>query len=148
MSIKIRAAAPEDYAAWRALWNGYLEFYGSTLAEEITRATWDKALSPASGIQCRLAETDQQVVGFAMCVLHEGTWVSQPVCYLEDLFVSPAARGKGAGKALIEAIGEEAREQGWSKVYWVTRENNSARALYDKLATVDDFVRYTMNGQG
>ncbi|ARU92719.1 GNAT family N-acetyltransferase [Tatumella citrea] len=148
MSIKIRAAAPEDYAAWRALWNGYLEFYGSTLAEEITRATWHKALSPASGIQCRLAETDQQVVGFAMCVLHEGTWVSQPVCYLEDLFVSPAARGKGAGKALIEAIGEEAREQGWSKVYWVTRENNSARALYDKLATVDDFVRYTMNRQG
>lgn len=148
MSIKIRAAAPEDYAVWLAMWNGYLEFYGSTLTEEMTQATWHKALSPTSGILCRLAETDQQVVGFAMCVLHEGTWVSQPVCYLEDLFVSPAARGKGAGKALIEAIGEEACLQGWSKVYWVTRENNSARALYDKLATVDDFVRYTLKRQG
>jgi len=82
------------------------------------------------------------VVGFAICVLHEGTWVTQPLCYLEDLFVDDAARGKGAGRALIEAIINEAREKGWSKVYWVTREGNPARALYDKLAVVDDYVRY------
>jgi len=68
--------------------------------------------------------------------------VTQPLCYLEDLFVDDAARGKGAGRALIEAIINEARVKGWSKVYWVTREGNPARALYDKLAVVDDYVRY------
>ncbi len=145
MLVKVRAAQAEDYAAWLPLWQGYLKFYESHLDDAVTLATWQRALAGDSGILCRIAETEQQMVGFAMCVLHEGTWVTQPVCYLEDLFVDEQHRGIGAGKALIEAIRDEARAQGWSKVYWVTRESNSARALYDKFASVDDFVRYTLN---
>ena len=140
--VKVREAQADDFDAWLRLWNGYLGFYGTRLDEAVTLATWRRVLSPDSGLFCRLAETGQGVVGFAICVLHEGTWVTQPLCYLEDLFVDNAARGRGAGRALIEAIIHEAREKGWSKVYWVTREGNPARALYDKLATVDDYVRY------
>ncbi len=140
--VKVREAKAEDYEAWLRLWNGYLSFYGTGLDEAVTLATWRRVLSADSTLFCRLAETEQGVVGFAICVLHEGTWVTQPLCYLEDLFVDDAARGKGAGRALIEAIINEAREKGWSKVYWVTREGNPARALYDKLAVVDDYVRY------
>lgn len=144
MLIKIRAAEAKDYDAWLKLWKGYLKFYGSSLDKAITLSTWHKVLSLDSGVLCRLAETEQKVVGFAMCVLHEGTWVIEPVCYLEDLFVDEELRGNGAGKALIEAIRDEAREKSWSKVYWVTRESNPARALYDRLAELDDFVRYTI----
>ncbi|MCE9983542.1 GNAT family N-acetyltransferase [Leclercia adecarboxylata] len=140
--VKVREAKAEDYEAWLRLWNGYLSFYGTGLDEAVTLATWRRVLSADSTLFCRLAETEQGVVGFAICVLHEGTWVTQPLCYLEDLFVDDAARGKGAGRALIEAIINEARVKGWSKVYWVTREGNPARALYDKLAVVDDYVRY------
>ncbi|AUY38092.1 GNAT family N-acetyltransferase [Leclercia adecarboxylata] len=140
--VKVREAKAEDYEAWLRLWNGYLSFYGTGLDEAVTLATWHRVLSADSCLFCRLAETEHGVVGFAICVLHEGTWVTQPLCYLEDLFVDDAARGKGAGRALIEAIINEAREKGWSKVYWVTREGNPARALYDKLAVVDDYVRY------
>lgn len=140
--VKVRDAQAEDFKVWLRLWKGYLNFYGTGLDEAVTLATWRRVLSPESGLFCRLAETEQGVVGFAICVLHEGTWVTQPLCYLEDLFVDDAARGKGAGRALIEAIIHEARKQSWSKVYWVTREGNPARALYDKLATVDDYVRY------
>jgi len=140
--VKVREAKAEDYEAWLRLWNGYLSIYGTGLDEAVTVATWHRVLSADSTLFCRLAETEQGVVGFAICVLHEGTWVTQPLCYLEDLFVDDAARGKGAGRALIEAIINEAREKGWSKVYWVTREGNPARALYDKLAVVDDYVRY------
>lgn len=140
--VKVREAKAEDYEAWLRLWNGYLSFYGSGLDEAVTLATWRRVLSADSTLFCRLAETEQGVMGFAICVLHEGTWVTQPLCYLEDLFVDDAARGKGAGRALIEAIINEARVKGWSKVYWVTREGNPARALYDKLAVVDDYVRY------
>ena len=142
MMVKVREAKADDYDAWLKLWKGYLDFYGTGLDEAVTLATWRRVLSSDSALFCRLAETEQGVVGFAICVLHEGTWVTQPLCYLEDLFVDDAARGKGAGRALIEAVINEAREKGWSKVYWVTREGNPARALYDKLATVDDYVRY------
>lgn len=140
--INVREARAEDYDAWLALWKGYLNFYGTDLDEAVTLATWRRVLSPDSSLFCRLAESEQGVVGFAICVLHEGTWVTAPLCYLEDLFVADAARGKGAGRALIEAIIDEARDKAWSKVYWVTREGNPARALYDQLAVVDDYVRY------
>lgn len=147
MAVNVREAKADDYDAWLTLWKGYLAFYGGDLDEAITLSTWRRVLSPESGLLCRLAEIEQKVVGFAVCVLHEGTWVTQPVCYLEDLFVDKEMRGLGAGKALIEAIRDEAQEKGWAKVYWVTREHNPARALYDKLGVVDDFVRYTIRIQ-
>lgn len=142
--VNVREAKAEDYEAWLKLWKGYLQFYETELNESVTLATWRRVLSADSGLLCRLAESEQKVVGFAICVVHEGTWVTQPLCYLEDLFVNEEMRGKGAGKALIEAIVDEARDKAWAKVYWMTREGNPARALYDKLAAVDDFVRYSI----
>ena len=62
---------------------------------------------------------------------------------LEDLFVASAARGKGAGRALIEARVTLGTEQGWRRVYWHTHESNErARSLYDRLAKRTDYVRY------
>ncbi len=57
-------------------------------------------------------------------MLHAGTWTEQPICYLEDLFVDPALRGKGIGEALIDDLIAQAKEHGWSRLYWHTRENN------------------------
>jgi GNAT superfamily N-acetyltransferase len=82
-------------------------------------------------------------VGFANYVLHPHTWSLRPACYLEDLFVASAARGEGAGRALIEALVTFGREHGWRRVYWHTHENNErARILYDRLAKRTDYVRY------
>jgi GNAT superfamily N-acetyltransferase len=61
------------------------------------------------------------------------------------LYVEEKKRGVGAGKSLIEVIRDEATERSWAKVYWITRESNPARALYDRLAVLEDFVRYTIN---
>ncbi|PRW42236.1 acetyltransferase domain protein [Enterobacter roggenkampii] len=94
---------------------------------------------------CRVVEKDEKIIGFAMCVLHEGTWSTAPICYLEDLFVDAAEREAGAGKALIDALIEEGKREGWSKLYWVTRENNPARKLYDKYGEADDYVRYRLS---
>ncbi|WHS98743.1 MAG: hypothetical protein LZT29_01691 [Pantoea stewartii] len=142
--LNVRNALPDDYADWLALWKDYLLFYGHHLDESVTLSTWQRIHSPDSALMCRLAEQNGSVIGFAICVIHEGTWVTQPVCYLEDLFVKENLRGMGAGKALILKVCDEAREQGWAKVYWVTNENNPARRLYDKLAQVDDIVRYNI----
>ena len=106
-------------------------------------ATWRRLLLKSNGLFGRIALYDGTVAGFAACVLHAGTWTEQPICYLEDLFVDPALRGKGIGEALIDDLVAQAKEHGWSRLYWHTRENNAvARRLYDKFAMADDFVRY------
>lgn len=144
MTVKIRSAEAGDFASWMTLWKGYLAFYESELDDAVTLLTWQRILSPDSGLLCRLAETDRQVVGFVICVIHPGTWSTQSLCYLEDLFVATDMRSNGIGSALIKAIHDEARRKDWSKIYWVTKSNNPARALYDRIATLDDFVRYSI----
>ena len=90
-------------------------------------------------------KVDGQVYGFANCVVHENTWETQAICYLEDLYVTPSARGHGIGRALIEWLRNAMRAEGWARLYWHTRQDNErARKLYDRFAEADDFVRYVI----
>ncbi|EMV7410317.1 GNAT family N-acetyltransferase [Enterobacter soli] len=145
MAVTVRAVRAEDYPQWRPLWDGYTHFYDCVLDESVTASTWERALDPHSSMFCRVAESEGRVIGFAMCVLHEGTWSTAPLCYLEDLFVDATLRGAGTGQALIDALMEEGKREGWSKLYWVTRQNNPARKLYDRFGEADDYVRYRIS---
>jgi GNAT superfamily N-acetyltransferase len=141
----IRAALPSDEAAWRQLWRGYCDFYQAQVPEAVTHRTWQRILDPDSAIMCIVAEVEGQVYGFANCVVHENTWETQPVCYLEDLFVTAPARGHGIATALLEWLRNAMRAEGWARVYWMTRaDNTQARALYDRFASADGFVRYVI----
>jgi GNAT superfamily N-acetyltransferase len=141
--LVIRDPRPVDEAAWRRLWSGYVAFYESEVSETVTAATWQRLLTPGSNMFGRIAEWQGAVAGFIVCVLHPGSWTLTPNCYLEDLFVDPGARGHGIGRALIEDLLSMARDNGWSRIYWHTRQSNdAARRLYDKFAAADDFVRY------
>lgn len=143
--LSIRPAAAGDEAAWRALWRGYCNFYESTVSEEVTAFTWRRILDAASPVSCAVAQAGGRVVGFANYVVHENTWEMKPVCYLEDLFTSPEARGTGAGKALIGWLQDGLAREGWSRLYWVThRDNATARRLYDRFSKADEFVRYVV----
>ena len=143
-SINIRDARSSDEADWRRLWEGYGVFYETGIAPEITSLTWRRILDPDSRVIGRIAEDEGRVVGLSVSVLHDGTWASGPVCYLEDLFVDPACRRKGLGRQLIQDLVDLGRERNWSSLYWVTRANNPARRLYDEFVQADDFVRYRM----
>jgi GNAT superfamily N-acetyltransferase len=141
----IRSALPSDEAAWRRMWRGYLAYYAASVPDEITNRTWKRILDPDSAVMCVVAEVEGQVYGFANCVVHENTWEAQPICYVEDLYVEPAARGHGVGFALIEWLRNAMRAEGWARLYWHTREGNeAARRLYDRFAEADDFVRYVI----
>jgi len=141
----IRAALPSDETVWRQLWQGYCDFYRAQLAEEVTERNWKRILDPDSQIMCLVAEVDGHVYGFAHCVVHENTWETQAVCYLEDLFVLPSARRRGVASALIEWLRNAMRAEGWARLYWVTRaDNTEARHLYDRFAQADGFVRYVI----
>lgn len=145
LPLVIRAALPADEKNWRALWADYCEFYGVALPDEVTDRTWIRILDPESAVMCIVAEVEGQVYGFANCVVHEATWETQPLCYLEDLFVLPSARGRGIGTALIEWLRNAMRAEGWARLYWVTKQDNlAARRLYDRFAGADGFVRYVI----
>lgn len=144
MDVTVRNISADDYEKWCLLWSAYNAIGGGIVPEEITYHTWKRALSVDSPVICRVAEVEGQIVGFAMCVLHEGTYYIEPICYLEDFFVSDDMRGKGVGKAILTHLREEATNNKWAKVYWHTRSNNPARRLYDRFARTDDFVRYRM----
>jgi GNAT superfamily N-acetyltransferase len=144
-AVTIRSALPGDEPAWRILWSEYCGFYEATLSAEVTNRTWKRILDPDSGVMSVVAEVDGKVYGFANCVIHENTWETQPVCYLEDLFVAPSARGHGLGKALLEWLRNSMRAEGWARLYWMTRHDNMrARKLYDQFTQADDFVRYVV----
>lgn len=139
----VRDLQPSDETAWRKLWRGYLDFYGATVADDVTDLTWARIQDPNEPVFALGAEQDGVVLGFATCVLHRSTWARQHYCYLEDLYVDEETRGLGVGRALIEAVYARADDLGAERVYWVTQETNAtARVLYDAVAKRTGFVQY------
>ncbi len=136
----------EEKAVWLPLWLGYLAFYESELADEITDLTWARFHDEAEPLEVLAAyDDDGAMVGFATYLMHRSTWARTHYCYLEDLFVDPAKRGKGVARALIERVRDIAKQQGCERVYWTTKANNAvARKLYDKVAVKSEFVQYRM----
>ena len=135
----------EDQGRWRELWRGYLEFYQAALPDEIYTRTWERLISKSGTLRglCARDPLSGMMTGIVHFLLHEHAWTVQPVCYLQDLFVAPEARGQGYGRYLIEAVAEEARRLNCPRLYWLTQENNrTARQLYDRLAAYNGFVRY------
>ncbi len=141
--IEIRSLGAEDRAAWEPLWAGYLAFYGATIAPETTDATWGRLMDPAQPMHVLGAFAEDTLVGIVHYIFHRSTWTVGDYCYLQDLFTAEAARGRGAGRALIEAVYARARDAGAGRVYWLTQEGNAtARALYDTLADRPGFIQY------
>ena len=90
-----------------------------------------------------IAESNGQVIGLVHAILHPHNWRVEDVCYLQDLYVVPDARGTGAGRALIEAVYAAADANGTPSVYWLTQEfNTTARQLYDRVAKLTPFIKY------
>ena len=144
-TVKVRDLAPQDRADWLRLWQGFMGYYGLALAPEVTEFTWERLLSPASPLGCRMAEVGGRVVGFAIYQHHPSTWVMGDDCYLEDMFVAPDARGRGVARAMIEDLIGLARGRGWKRLYWSTELTNEvARRLYDSFTPHDGHVRYRL----
>ncbi|MEM9763260.1 MAG: GNAT family N-acetyltransferase [Pseudomonadota bacterium] len=144
-SVTIRPLERRDEAAWRTLWTGYLEFYGTSVSDEVYDTYFERLLGDdPQDFHGLVAETaDGTLVGLTHYLFHRHGWRVENVIYLQDLYVDPATRGTGAGRALIEAVYAAADAAGCPTVYWLTQEGNAtARQLYDRLATATDFIKY------
>ena len=133
----------DDRAAWETLARGYKAFYRTSVTDAEYVATWDR-LMREDGVLGLAARREGRVEGIAHYLFHTTVWAPK-VCYLQDLFVVPQARGQGTGRALITAVAEAARTAGAVRCYWHTQEHNAtARALYDSVTTYGGFVRYEL----
>ena len=146
--VAIRPAVPEDFPAWKILWDGYNTFYGrsgaTALPDEITQMTWARFFDGYEPVHALVAERDGAIVGLVHYLFHRSTTQIGPSCYLQDLFTAEAVRGKGVGRALIEAVSQRATAAGSKRVYWHTHETNAlAMHLYDDVAERPGFVMYS-----
>ena len=141
MAIEVAPFQIEDHARWIVLARGYKTFYKTTLSNEEYDKTRQRLLAQ-DGIFGLGATHDGQLAGIAHFLFHTNVW-TQNVCYLQDLFVDPFLRGQGIARALIEAVATTAKARGATRFYWLTREHNATgRALYDKVAKFNGFIRY------
>jgi GNAT superfamily N-acetyltransferase len=139
----IRSVGKHEREDWEPLWCGYQAFYEVSLSDEITAATWSRLHDAAEPMFVLGAYIDGRLLGIVHYLFHRSCWTIGNYCYLQDLFVAEEARGRGLGRALIEAVYAAARAEGASRVYWLTHEtNHAAQALYDKVAERPGFIQY------
>ena len=121
-----------------------LAFYKTTVPEAVYTSTFARLLGDdPQDFSALVAEGDTGLLGLTHYLFHRHGWKIENTCYLQDLFVDPAARGTGLGRALIEAVYEKADAAGAPSVYWLTQDfNHEARLLYDRIAKVTPFIRY------
>lgn len=146
-NLSVRFVSRSDFDKWLPLWDGYNAFYGragaTALPREITERTWSRFFDPYEPVHGLVAESGGELLGLAHYLFHRSTTMIEPVCYLQDLFTAEPARGKGVGRALIEAVYREAKLAGSPRVYWQTHESNrTARTLYDRVAEHQGFIVY------
>lgn len=139
--ISVDKLVPSDRAVWEALFRAYIDFYQRVETPEMYDRAW-REFQLDTRLHAFGARLDGQLVGITHFFVHPNT--SGPdVCYLQDLFTAPDARGKGVARALIAAVVDWAQVRGCCRVYWNTHESNiTARYLYDKVAENRGFIRY------
>lgn len=145
--LVVRPVIRGDFEQWQPLWEGYNAFYGrsgaTALPMEIVQSTWSRFFDANEPVHAFVAEREGALLGLAHYLFHRSTITIEPSCYLQDLFTSEAARGRGVGRALIEKVYQAARAAGSSRVYWHTHESNKvAMRLYNKVAEHSGFVVY------
>ena len=143
-NLIIRDVRRGDKKDWRRLWKDYLTFYETSVSEETFETSFERLMSGGdTEFNGLVAEIDGHLCGLVHYLFHRHMWRVENTCYLQDLYADPEMRGKGVGRALIEAVYERADAANAPSVYWLTQDFNlTARKLYDRIGTLTPFIRY------
>jgi GNAT superfamily N-acetyltransferase len=143
MGIIVRPLAETDHDAWLPLWKGYQAFYKTNIADDVSVVTWKRFHDVNEPMFALGAFDGETLVGITHYLFHRTCWSIERTCYLQDLFTAETARGKGVGRALIEAVYVAAKLENCQRVYWQTHETNAvAQVLYNEIAERSGFIVY------
>jgi GNAT superfamily N-acetyltransferase len=141
--VVVRKIQSDDKSQWLDFWQGYLHFYRAEVSAQVTDHTFERLCEGHQVYGLVAEDKDGTLLGLMNLIFHPSTWSSVGYCYIEDLYVSPAARGKKVSEKLFERAYLLADEKGSDRVYWMTQEYNApARSLYDKIGKRTSFIAY------
>lgn len=144
-NIEVRAVVESDYNEWLELFNLHLQFYKSSLPQDVKVATFKRCLDPNVDMFSAIAihpET-KKPIGLINYLKQLNTWSIADKIYLNDLYVDESSRLNGVGRALMEYVFARADEMGTPEVYWLTdMDNHRAQLLYTKVGSFAGKVVY------
>ena len=145
--MQIRPVQQQDRSHWEDLFNQYAEFYKTSVPAGGHDNVWQWIFDQDNDFWCDvLVDADDHPFGFTQYQLMHRSLGGSMVCYLSDLYVVPAQRGTGAGRALIDHVIQFARDNNIVNVRWLTQDFNYAgRRLYDTYSPKSDFILYSNN---
>ena len=147
MTISVARLEAADRTDWEVLYHGYAEFYQVPMNDQILDTVWGwihDDNNPFFGLIAK--DATGKALGLVHCRQMASPLRGALVGFLDDLFVSPDARGQGVVEKLYAALNELGKQQGWPFIRWITAENNyRGRAVYDKLSDKTHWVTYQMS---
>ncbi|HLK24713.1 MAG TPA: GNAT family N-acetyltransferase [Caulobacteraceae bacterium] len=151
MSLAVRPARPDDAPLVHGLIHELADY--ERLAHECRASEEDVRgilFGPSPRAFCDMAELDGAAVGFALWFYNVSTFEGRHGIYLEDLFVRPHARGRGAGLALLVRLARRCRDEGLARLEWSVLDwNTPSIAFYDRLGatTQSEWLRRRLTGE-
>jgi len=143
LKVSVRSLQPSDEPRWRELFHAYRDFYRLEESEEVVSRVWDWLLDPVHECKALVAESVDGIVAIGHYRRFSRPSTGTIGIWLDDLFTAPEARGRGAGRSLIQRLTEIAGSEGHSVVRWITADDNQqAQALYDQIATRTHWTTY------
>ncbi|MCH8565274.1 GNAT family N-acetyltransferase [Nesterenkonia sp. LB17] len=147
-SIVVRLVAEPDRDAWSVIFRAYRDFYGKTHDSTIIDTVWKWIIDPEHSTRCLIAEDEGRVIGLGHFRTFARPIVGGHGLYLDDLFTVPSARGTGAASAILQRLVGIAHDEDATVVRWITAESNeTARRLYDQVATQTHWITYDLSPQ-
>jgi GNAT superfamily N-acetyltransferase len=146
--VTIARVGPSDLPELVPLLRDYCEFYETRPGEAALRALCEELLADPDSVGLQLLARDAEgtALGFATLYWVLSTLRAGPIGLMNDLYVAPAARRGGIGRALIDACGDECRRKGVSALEWYTAVDNArAQSVYDETgASRETLIEYEL----
>jgi GNAT superfamily N-acetyltransferase len=134
LTVIVRPAAPADVALILRLIRELAEYEREPDAVVATEPMLDHALFVERSAEAVIAEIDGEAMGFALFFHNFSTWTGRKGLYLEDLYVTPQARGAGVGKALLKHLAGICLDRDCGRFEWAVLDWNApAIGFYDAI---------------
>ena len=136
--VEVSAVREEEFETLLPLIAAYQGFYEvADVDNERNRHFFRRFIAPSEDGRLLAARDEGGVIlGYCCLYWHFSSLAAQETVLMNDLFVAPEARGRGIGRALIEASAAVARERGAAWLEWATAPDNyTAQHLYDSMTS-------------